>query len=304
MSFRVLTEPLVSNGFTLSQESHRLGWLQPPESNTPMAQLRTLYREQGYLWLKGILEREAVLTFRARYFEALQETGLLAPNSQPVDGIYNGQWAHVNVARPQQVYMDSVRWSSFEAFCTSPRLWNFYTSFFEDEPYLHNRKLIRYGIPGQGQCTGGHYDLIYLRAGTDRICTSWIPLGDTTVEMGGSIYLEASDAFGRQIEAEFTRKNAELSPEERISAYNQNMKDGGWISTNLPEMAEKFDTRWLIADYEAGDMVIHSHYMIHASTNNSDALNRIRLSTDIRYQRKADKIDTRWNRHWELGDGL
>ena len=82
------------------------------------------------------------------------------------------------------------------------------------------------------------------------------------------------------------------------------MKEGGWISTNLPEMAEKFDTRWLIADYEAGDMVIHSPYMIHASTNNCDALNRIRLSTDIRYQRKTDKIDTRWNRHWELGDGL
>jgi len=304
VSFRVFTEPLVSNGFTLSQESHRLGWLQPTEPDRPMAQLRTLYREQGYLWLKGILEREAVLDFRARYFAALQDTGLLVPNSLPVDGVYCGRWEHVDVERLQQVYMDSVRWSSFEAFCASPRLWNFYRSFFEDEPYLLPRKLIRYSIPEQDQCTGGHYDLIYLRAGTDRICTSWIPLGDTTVEMGGLIYLEASDALGRRMEAEFTRKNAKLSPEERISAYNKNMKDGGWISTNLPEMAEKFDTRWLIANYEAGDMVIHSPYMIHASTHNSDALNRIRLSTDIRYQRKADRIDTRWNRRWELGDGL
>ena len=304
MSFRVLTEPLVSNGFTLSQEPRRLGWLRPTASDIPMAQLRTIYQQQGYLWLKGILEPEAVLAFRARYFEALQATGLLAQQSLPIEGIYNGQWEGVDIERLQQVYIQSVRWPGFENFCASPRLWQFYASFFEDEPYLHKRKLIRYSIPGQSQCTGGHYDLIYLRAGTDRICTSWIPFGDTTVEMGGLIYLEGSDALGRQMEAEFTRKNAELSPEERINAYNKNMKDGGWISTNLPEMAEKFDTRWLIADYAAGDMVIHSPYMIHASTNNHDFMNRIRLSTDIRYQRKADMIDSRWNKYWELGDGL
>src|SRR6266851_7999425 len=75
----------------------------------------------------------------------------------------------------------------------------------------------------EDHCTGGHYDLIYLRAGTDKFCTSWIPLGDTPVEMGGVIYLEHSDAVGRQMEAEFRVKNANLPPEERISAFNRNM---------------------------------------------------------------------------------
>ena len=106
------------------------------------------------------------------------------------------------------------------------------------------------------------------------------------------------------MEAEFTRKNADLSPEERMSAYNKNMKEGGWISPDLPALAELFNGRWLIADYEAGDMVVHSPYIIHASTVNADHRGHMRLSTDIRYQLSSDEIDPRWNDHFFVGDGL
>ena len=146
--------------------------------------------------------------------------------------------------------------------------------------------------------------MIYLRAGTDKLYTSWIPLGDTPVEMGDLIYLEHSDALGRQMEAAFRVQNANLPPEERISAYNRNMREGGWISTNLVEMANRFNSRWLIADYEAGDMVIHSPFMIHAATANRDPLSRMRLSTDIRLQRIDDSIDQRWAKHWVPDDNL
>ena len=185
-----------------------------------------------------------------------------------------------------------------------PRLWNFYQEFLAGQPYLHKRKIIRFTHPGEDHCTGGHYDLIYLRAGTDHIATSWIPLGDIPVEMGGLIYLEHSDAVGRKMEAEFRIKNATLPPEERISAFNRNMRENGWITTNLVDMADRFNSRWLIADYEAGDMVIHSPYLIHAATVNRDPLDRARLSTDIRYQRADDPIDPRWAKDWTLGDDL
>jgi hypothetical protein len=58
-----------------------------------------------------------------------------------------------------------------------------------------------------------------------------------------------------------------------------------------------------MADYETGDMMVHSAYMIHAATVNMDA-RRIRLSTDIRYQRIRDEIDARWANHWTIGDML
>ncbi len=43
--------------------------------------------------------------------------------------------------------------------------------------------------------------------------------------------------------------------------------------------------------------------MIHAATANMDA-SRMRLSTDIRYQRVRDEIDARWANHWTLDDML
>ncbi|HEY7414864.1 MAG TPA: dehydrogenase, partial [Ktedonobacteraceae bacterium] len=73
---------------------------------------------------------------------------------------------------------------------------------------------------------------------------------------------------------------------------------------NLVEMSDRFESRWLIADYEAGDMVIHSPYMIHAATQNHDPLNRMRLSTDIRYQCADDPIDPRWTQNWVPDDRL
>jgi ectoine hydroxylase-related dioxygenase (phytanoyl-CoA dioxygenase family) len=146
--------------------------------------------------------------------------------------------------------------------------------------------------------------LIYLRAGTDRLVTAWIPIGDVPVRMGGLLYLEGSHRLGRAMEAEFALKNAELSPEERISAYNRNMTETGWISKNLPEMAERFGTRWLAADYAAGDVVLHSPYTIHAATRNDDPDGIMRLSADIRFQDVRDEADPRWGRHWATDDGL
>lgn len=275
---RPLSEPLVSNGYTLDMTPKRLGWLEPTNADLSMDQLRARYRRNGYLWLKEFFDRDVVLNFRNSFFET----------------IFSGA----------KTFFEFVSSPEYEAFCAMPRLWNFYQGFLQGQPYLHKRKIIRFTHPGTDHCTGGHYDLIYLRAGTDQLCTSWIPLGNIPVEMGGLLYLEHSDAVGRQMEAEFRVRNADLPPEERISAYNRNMREAGWISTDLVDMAERFDSRWLIADYEAGDMVIHSPYMIHAATRNRDPLERMRLSTDIRFQLADDLIDQRWANHWVPDDNL
>lgn len=294
-------QPLVSNGYTLSSEAHRLGRLTPSDPHAPLANLREQYAAQGYLWLKGFLDRDAVLAFRKRYFSVMAEVGLIALGSDPTDGIFSGE--AIDHALHDKLLMEFVRTAAYEAFCLQPRLWEFYDRFLAGASYLHKRKILRHSLPGASSSTPAHYDLIYLRGGTASVCTSWIPIGDVPVEMGGLVYLEGSDRIGRTMEAEFALRNAELSPEERISAYNKNMAAGGWVSKHLPEMAERFNTRWLIADYEAGDMMVHSAYMIHAATTNTHP-QQIRLSTDIRYQRVRDEIDARWTQHWTLNDML
>ena len=294
-------QPLVSNGFELSQSPERLGYLRPTEPGQSIAALREQYEEHGYLWLKRFLDRDAVLAFRRRYFAAFAETRLLAPNSDPVDGIYSGATVQHDAVR--KIIHEAVRWAAYEAFCLAQPIWAFYEAFFEGAVYLHKRKLLRHTLPNDPHSTNAHYDLIYLRGGTNRICTSWIPIGDIPIEMGGLVYLEGSDAWGRAKEAEFSARNADLPPEERISAYNRNMNGSG-LTKDLPALANLVNTRWLVADYEVGDMVVHSPYMIHAATINTDIHGRMRLSTDIRYQRVRDEIDARWNNHWSLDDML
>ena len=297
-----LPQPLTSNGYTPSSDPARLGWLTPSDPGTPMPALQEQFREQGYLWLKGILDREQVLGFRRRYFETLRETGLIAPGSDPVEGLYSGGGERGDLTR--KLLVEIVRWAAYEAFCLMDPIWRFYEGFLDGPVYLHKRKLIRHVRPGERNSTGAHYDLVYLRGGTDTVCTSWIPIGDIPATMGGLVYLEHSHRFGREKEAEFAARNAALPPEERMSAFNKNMGETGWLTKDLPALADRLDTRWLAADYEAGDMVVHGAYTIHAATTNDSPDGRMRLSTDIRYQRVRGEIDARWANHWSFDDML
>lgn len=294
---------LIAHGRMLDKSPARLGWLTPSDSKSPVQELQIQYREQGYLWLKNILPRDRVLHFRKQYFAAFEEFGLTKPGTALVDGIAADEPRIGGELRQMETLV--ARWAVFESLCLMPEIIAFYEAFLGGRTYLHKRKMIRRTSANSDWSTPAHYDLVYLRGGTDKsLCTSWIPIGDIPAVMGGLIYLEGTDAKGREIEAEFTRKNADLTPEEQISAYNQNMAEGGWLSNDLPALADRFDTRWLIANYDAGDMVIHSPYMIHAAPTNQDPLGRMRLSADIRYQLADDKIDKRWSADWYPGDNL
>jgi ectoine hydroxylase-related dioxygenase (phytanoyl-CoA dioxygenase family) len=302
MAIRTLPEPLVSNGYTLSSLPERLGWLKPSDPDTAPSVLREQLESEGYIWLKGIFEKDLVLDLRRRYFSAFANTNLLAPGSDLVEGIYSGE--PYDKQAVSRIHHEFLRWASYESFCYTPRLWQFYEALLGGPVYLHKRKLVRLHTPGETATTGAHYDLTYLRGGTERVLSSFIPIGDIPVEMGGLIYLEGSHGYGRQVEAELSVKNASLSPEERISAYNRNMTDGGMLTKDLPTLAERLNARWLAADYETGDMVIHTSYMIHAATINTSPEKRMRLSTDIRYQLVSDAIDERWTNHVVPDDNL
>jgi len=293
---------LRADGKTLETTPNRMGWLRPSDPAEPFDTLVSRFRQDGYLFLKGFLDRDEVLEQRRRAFAHLNLANLLEPGTDPALGIAARVPAERGAVNKR--LMEYVRSAAFESFCMTPRLWQFMDKIVGGLSYLHKRKLLRHTLPNVPGSTPAHYDLIYLRGGTDRLVTAWIPVGDVPVEMGGLVYLEHSHSVGVQMEADFSRANAALTPEERVSAYNKNMTEGGWVSKDLPDMARKFDTRWLIADYAAGDIVLHSPFMIHAATLNESREGIIRLSTDIRYQNVVDEIDARWNNHWTLDDML
>lgn len=129
------------------------------------------------------------------------------------------------------------------------------------------------------------------------------------------MYLEHSDDIGRNMEADFTKRAESFTAEERISGFNMNMAKDGQLSHNAEELTKdvldgrwgggQAKRRWLIGDYEAGDVVFHNPYLIHGAAKNEDPQGRIRLSTDLRFYEEGAPLDERWMRSvWHPDDGL
>jgi len=82
------------------------------------------------------------------------------------------------------------------------------------------------------------------------------------------------------------------------------MLSSGLLSEYPAEFARKHNRRWLVSNYEAGDVVFHKPHAIHASTINNDPDNVIRLATDLRFVDSSRPYDTRWTNYYQVGDGV
>ncbi|WP_329484345.1 phytanoyl-CoA dioxygenase family protein [Kribbella sp. NBC_01484] len=260
---------LTSNGYVLDER--RVGELSvvPERERGELHGLRERLRRDGYLYLTGLLDAEVVQGFREYYFGL---TGAAAD-------------------RPsyRKVLFDQiVPGPEYAAFCAQPALKGWFEWFLGGEPFLHKRKIIRQTAPGEngiGTATQAHYDLVYLRGGSDQVLSAWIPLGDCPVSRGGLTYLEGSHHRVLAEEAAGTLKRPAAS-----------------MTADLPGLAVQYNANWLVTDYAAGDVVIHTAHTIHAALDNVST--EMRLSTDIRYQFADDAIDGRWQNHWHDQDGL
>lgn len=282
---------ITSNGYVLDESTRRLGALDavPDRERSDRDAAWERLRREGYLFLPGQLAADLVTDFRRHYFSKLAQTGLLRRGTDPGLGI--GSQDPVDRGEVRRILFDDIVPGEDYAELTShPQVRGWFQWFLGDDVHLHKRKIIRHIRPGEagiGTATQAHYDLVYLREGSDRVLSMWIPLGDCPIEQGGLIYLEGSHHWAMA--------------EERAASVP---RPPSGITADLPALAEKHDSRWLVADYRAGDVMVHSAHIVHAATDNVDAHDRIRLSTDIRYQRASEPIDWRWQEHWHEDDGL
>jgi hypothetical protein len=146
LSLHSFAQPLMSNGSVLATDPQRLGWLEPSDPASPMLHLRAQYQAQGYLWLKGLLPRQEILAVRRCFFEMVAEAGLLAPGSDPVDGIFSGE--QVSPETSHRIFAEATQLPAYLALCLSPLIWHFYEEFLGGPIYLHRRKLVRFTTPG------------------------------------------------------------------------------------------------------------------------------------------------------------
>ena len=130
---------------------------------------------------------------------------------------------------------------------------------------------LRIMAPGGG--TWVHTDIVFMGRGTSNLFTSWVPYGDIPPQMGGLAILERSHTH------ELIR---EVYGRQDVDSYCE----------NLGEQPRRLGGRWLTADYRAGDLLVFGMFTAHGALDNRT--DRIRLSSDSRYQLAADPVDERW----------
>lgn len=253
-------------------------------------QLRTRMQEDGYLFIRGFFKRDDVLAARKVIVDRLAAEGVLELGTDPMDAIIKtGAASHFrpDLTQNNQPLMDLIY---------GEQMMEFYSDFF-GEPALHfDFTWLRAMEPSLG--TQPHCDIVYMGRGErEKLLTAWVPLGDAPLRLGGLMVLEGShlhhEKLRHYLERDVDTYCSNGRHADEIEAGKKQWEWNGTLSKDPVSLREKLGGRWLTTAFEAGDLLTFTMYTVHASLDNQSG-NRIRFSSDSRYQPASSPADERW----------
>jgi hypothetical protein len=292
------TLQLVSQGKTLDPGPETLGELR--ESTDVLEDagaLRERMADDGYLFFRGLLDRDEVELARVELLGRLAEEGGLDPQAPLAEGRLRtieriGFRPELTRSSP------TLRSLLFDGTMIS-----FFTRFLGGEVRHFDFIWLRSVSPGFG--TPPHGDAVFMNRGTMNLYTAWTPLGDIDRQLGGLIVLENSHKVDH-IREVYSTLDVDTYCENRGGATVHSVPDietwFGQISADPVSLRNELGGRWLTTDFRMGDLLIFSMYTLHASLDNQTE-SLLRLSSDTRYQLASDPIDHRWIGDHPIGHG-
>ena len=298
-STATLTAPLTSLGHELPTDPDSFGWLrESTDATDDPAELRQRFADDGYLFIRDFFDPELVLDARRSVFEKLAAGGQLDPDRPVMDGVLHpsirddsaGGGGHRGF-RPDLAAADPA----VERVVYGPKLLGFYERFFA-EPIRHfDFTWLR--VIGTGNGTPCHCDWVYMGRGSRRLMTCWVPYVEVPLEVGGLMLLEGSFRQEKKLKG-YLEKDVDTYCENRPGDV-QRVKDGGgssfpgYLSQRPDLLPKQFGGRWLTAEaFRPGDFITFRMDMVHGSLDNHS--DRVRMSTDTRYQPASEPADERW----------
>ncbi len=230
----------------------------------------------GYLLIRDLHDKRAILAARRQILEKLEAKGMLAPDTDLMDGIFNPDYPEPT-STGSMLNKALTELPTFKAVVAGKPIMNFFNQFLGGEARTFDFKWLRTAGPDAGSPI--HYDIVFMGRGTQALYSCWTPFGDISLDMGPIVFCLGSNQF-----------------EKVLTTYGQADVDRdlieGHFSDNPLEIVEKFGGHWATTTFSAGDVIIFSMFLMHASLVNTS--NKIRITADTRYQLASEPIDERW----------
>lgn len=250
--------------------------------------LRNRVEEDGYVLLRGLLDPVKVLAARRRVLEQLDEAGQLDPGAPLMEGKFR-PGADIYYFRPELAQKNNAELQEL-LYAPGGELMQFFARFLGGPVLHYDFTWLRCITKGPG--TQSHCDIVYMGRGTQRLYTAWVPLGRADFETGGLCVLEGShknERLQRTYGSRDVDSYCENRPEDKaLTSYGNN----GWLSDDPNKIRRQLGSRWLVAEYEPGDAVVFCMHLVHGGLDNHS--DRLRLSSDSRYQLASEPVDERW----------
>ena len=267
-------------------------------------ELRQRMAADGYLFLPGYLDRPQVIEARLDLLRQLADNGTLDPGHPVSEGVLK-QGVSINFS-PELAANNP----SLDRVLYSGLLIQFFEHFLGGEVAHFDYTWFRSKGPGTTTATNPHCDIVYMGRGTRNLYTAWVPFGDVPLHMGGLMVLENShlneklrSTYGqRDVDAYCENDPEAAQTVQRVLSESREPTDeerskisntfGGHYSRYAIATRAELGGRWLTAAYRMGDLLVFCMNLMHSSSDNQT--DRVRLSSDSRYQLASEPQDSRW----------
>ena len=281
--------PFATSGFVIRGQKipdRFVGEFQDSSGIDDPHQLQLRLADDGYIFLRGVLDQGEVLAARKEVFARLVQVDEIEPPA--IKGIATGRSRRRELAGDLIQFWRSVSEGPALRQVTHGRCVKALMATLFDEParpqdYLWLRPR------GVGWSTGLHFDHPFFARGSQRVHSVWIPLGDVPLCDGPLMLVENSNKFLDLIDPmhdQDEQANRDPATAERFAF------DGEW--GNAVDFVTKRKTRLLSAEFSAGDVLVFDMNTLHGSLDNHSPIGRVRLSCDVRYQPASDQLDERY----------
>jgi hypothetical protein len=223
--------------------------------------LRARLAEEGYLYLRGLIDPQRILALRAEILPVLAGEGWIAGGDKLPDAEAVGMPLRETDEEYFAAYDRLQQLESFHALAHDDDLLGAVREALGETAFPHPLKVARLVFPSEPEVsTPPHQDFLN-NQGSPALTAAWIPLGDCPMKQGTLAILRGSQRCG-VLPLEFS-----LGPGNSQAVVPNEMRDR---------------LTWVTNDFAAGDVLLFSALTVHASLHN--ATGRMRLSVDFRYQ--------------------